>query len=653
MDNPFEHLLSPVTINKMVVKNRIFVPPMGTNDCTGRGEPTDQMVQYFENIAKGGAGLIVMEVADVDGARRYNEKVLGIYDDFLIPAWKKITDAIHKYDARIVAQLIHAGPIPLFNDPSQLGPIGASPVPHVYNPGRIPHALTVDEIKSVTKLFVDAARRAKEAGCDGVEVHCAHNHGLLGAFVSPLHNKRTDEYGGDLFGLMKLPLEVIAAIRKEVGPDYPISVRISGSEMEAGGLTVDEICRMAKMFEKASVNYFDVSNGTLLDVKTVLPPTGTISAINAEYARRIKEVVKVPVGTVGRLLDPWIAEEVIASGKADIAFMGRAILCDHELPDKVKDGKLDDIRPCIGCSECVTSAMYGGATNCTLNSELGHESEGEIGTAEKKKKILIAGGGPGGLEAARVAALRGHDVTIMEKSDHLGGQFTIAAYPPTKQELTKGLKYQIREVDRLGVKIELNKTVTKQIAEEFGADAVIVATGGKPILPDWLKNGAHKRVVTAWEALRGIDNLGTNLLVIGGGQVGCETADYLAPPHYFMKPYDRKITIIEMLDNILIDDFSANRDLLVTRLLHKNIKIITGAKVEEILADGVTYTKEGQSHVLNGIDAIVCAMGTHPENSLLEELSGLSVPVIAIGDAQKPRKIMHAVYEGAKAAKAL
>jgi 2,4-dienoyl-CoA reductase-like NADH-dependent reductase (Old Yellow Enzyme family)/thioredoxin reductase len=623
--NNFKHLLSPVTINKMVVKNRIFVLPMGTSACGDKGEVTDMVVKYFDNMAKGGAGLLVSEVADVDGSRRYNKNVLGIYDDCLIPGWKKIADTVHKYDAKFIAQLLHAGPIPLFNDPSQLGPVGASSVPHIYNPGRIPHALTVDEILEVKQMFVDAARRAKEAGCDGVEVHCAHNHGLLGAFVSPLHNKRTDEYGGDLFGLMKFPLEVIAAVRKQVGPDYPISVRISGSNEEDGGLTIDDTCRMAKMFEEASVDYFDVSNGTLLTVATVLPPTGTPKALNAEYARRVKEVVNVPVASVGRINDPWIAEDVIASGKADIAFMGRAILCDPELPNKVMSGKLHEIRPCIGCSECVTSAMYGGASNCTLNIDLGHELEGEIGTVEQKKKILIAGGGPGGLEAARVAALRGHNVTIMEKSDCLGGQFIIASYPPVKQEYTKGLQYQIREVNRLGVKAELNKTVTKQVVEDFGADAVIIATGGKPIMPGWLKNGAHKKVVTAWEALRGVDNLGTNLLIIGGGQVGCETADYLAAPHNFMKPYDRKITVIEMLDNVLADDFSASRDLLMTRLLHKNVKIITSAKVEKVLSDGITYTKDGKDYVLNGIDAIVCAMGTCSENSLAEELSGLSI----------------------------
>lgn len=651
--NSFSHLFQPVTINKTVVKNRIFVPPMGTNNCTSKGEITDDMVTYFTNIAKGGAGLIVMEVSDVDGARRYNERVLGIYADFLLPGWKKVAEAVHRYDAKLVAQLIHAGPIPLFNDPSQLGPIGASPVPHIYNRGSIPHALTVEEIAEIKQLYVDAARRAKEAGCDGVEVHCAHNHGLLGAFVSPLHNKRPDEYGGDIFGRMKFPLEVIAAIRQQVGPDYPVSVRISGAEMEEGGNTIDDTCLMAKMFEKASVDYFDVSNGTLMNVATVLPPTGTPKALNAEFARRIKQVVSVPVGSVGRINDPWTAEDVIASGKADIAFMGRAILCDPELPNKTKSGKTDDIRPCIGCSECVTSAMYGGATHCTLNPLIGYESEGEIETARQKKKILIAGGGPGGLEAARTAALRGHDVTLMEKSGQLGGQFSLAAYPPTKQELAKGLKYKIKEVYQLGVKVELNKPVTKQVVQEFAPDAVVVATGGKPILPDWLKNGAHKNVVTSWDALRGTGTIGLNILVIGGGLVGCETADYLADPHQFLKQYGRKVTIVEMLDNILADDFSANRDLLVTRLLRKNVTILPKAKVAEVLPDGIVYTVNGEEHVLNGIDTIVCAMGTHSENSLAEELTGLSIPVIAIGDAQKPRKIMQAVYEGAKVARTL
>lgn len=648
----YSNLFEPIKINKMEVKNRIFIPPMGTSACSPTGEVTEMVIKYFENMAKGGAGLIVSEVADVDPRRRYNERVMGIFDDSMVPGWKRMADIVHKYDAKFFAQVIHAGPIPLFSG-NELGPVGPSSIPHIYNRNSIPKALTKEEMEEIKQLYVDAARRVQEAGCDGIEVHCGHNHGLLGTFMTPLSNKRTDEYGGDVFGLTRYPIEIIKAIREQVGPDFPIAVRISCTNLEEGGLRIEETCMQAKLFEEASVDFIHASNGSLMNVATNLPPTGTPKALNADYARQIKESVSIPVGAVGRINEPWVAANIIDSGKADVVFMGRALLCDPDLPNKVKNGQLEDIRPCIGCSECVTSAMYGGASNCTLNIELGHELDGEIGKADEKKKVLIVGGGPGGLEAARVAALRGHDVTIMEKSDHLGGQFVLAAYPPTKQELTKGLKYQIREVNKLGVNIELNKTVTKELVEEFGADAVIVATGGKPIMPDWIKNGKHKNVVSAWDALRGVDNLGLNILVIGGGQVGCETADHLAEPHNFMKQFARKITLIEMQDNIMMDDYSANRDLLVTRLLYKNVNIVTSAKVEEILEDGIVYSIDGEKHRLKGVDAIVCAMGTQPENSLVEELSTLSIPVVAVGDAQKSRKIMQAVYEGASAARTL
>jgi len=649
--NSYEKLMSPIKVNGLTVKNRIFVPPMGTNACNSKGEPLDEMVEYFRNLARGGAGLIVMEVADVDGSRRYNRLVLGIYDDFLIPGWKRLTEAIHEEGSKVVAQLIHAGTIPLIDEPGQLGPVGASPIPHIYNQNRIPHQLTVEEMQIIKQRYVAAARRAKTAGCDGIEVHSAHCHGLLGAFVSPLHNKRSDEYGGNIFGRMKFPLEIIRAIRAECGPDYPISVRISGSEMEDGGNTIDDTCIMAQLYQEAGVDFFDVSNGTLIKVETVLPPTGIPQAINADFAARIKQVVDVPVGTVGRIKDPWVAEEVIRSGKADFVLMGRALIADPELPNKTKEGRIDDIRPCIGCSECVTSAMYGGATNCSLNFSIGHELDCEIKKADTAKKVLVVGGGPAGLEAARVAALRGHNVTLMEKSDALGGQFTLASFPPTKQELANGLKYQIREVERLGVKVMTNKEVTRQVVEECAPDEVIVATGGTPVAPEWLMNGAHKNVVTSWEALKGLETIGLNILVIGGGQVGCETADFLATPHYVRGLAARKVTVIEMQGNILMDDYSANRNLLVHRLHHKNVDIITGAKVEKILADGITYEQDDQSHTLTGIDTIVSAMGTKSNNELFNKLKESGWHVSIAGDAQKPRKIMNAVYEGAQAAR--
>jgi len=285
-----------------------------------------------------------------------------------------------------------------------------------------------------------------------------------------------------------------------------------------------------------------------------------------------------------------------------------------------------------------------------MNSALGHECDNEIGVCKTKKKILIAGGGPGGLEAARVAALRGHEVTIMEKAAKLWGQFAIAAIPPAKQDLAAGLQYQIREVKRLGVNLIMGKEVTAQVVKEFSPDVVIAATGGKEIMPEWLMKGAHKNVCTAWEALAGVENIGRNILVIGGGQVGCETADYLAP-HNYRNLGGRKVTIIEMQDNIMVDDYSPNRNMLVDRLNRKNVAIITGGKVETVLEDGIEYVADGAKHVLKGIDTIVAAMGTISENSLYEELKDSGIQVCLIGDAQQPRKIMQAVYEGAQAAR--
>lgn len=650
--NEFKNLLSPIKINGMIVKNRIFMSPMGSLTGTDKGEITEATLQYYENAAQGGMGLITIEGVDVDGHRRYNPNMLGIFDDNSIKGWTKLVDVIHKHGVKATIQIQHSGPIPLFTGPTQTEPVGPSTVPHNYDISVFPRALKKEELGNIKQLFVDAARRAVEAGFDAIEIHCAHSHSLLGQFVSPLHNKRTDEYGGNFFGRMKFPVEVITAVRKSLPEDYPISVRMSAAHLEDGGMTIEESCRMAKVFEKAGIDFFDISRGSSADLGSIIPPSGIPKAWNADYSKQIKEVVNVPVGVVGRVNDPWIAEEVLEFGKADMVYMGRALLCDPQLPNKIMENRAEEIRPCVGCSECITAALQNQPILCTLNSEVGRETE-KIVPATAKKKVLIAGGGPGGLEAARVAKLRGFDVTLMEKSDQLGGQFTIASYPPMKQEFACGLKHMIDEVYRLGVNVELNKTVTKEVVKEYGADAVIVATGGTPIIPGWLKNCDHENVTTAWDSLKGNSKIGKDILIIGGGLVGCETADYLAESHYYMQQGGKKVTVIEMAKDVMAEDLTANRDLLIRRLLEKNVTLLTGAKVEKVTADGIIYSVNGVETELNNIDTIVSSVGTRSENSLIEELNELSVDVIAVGDAVKPRKIWKAVDEGARAAKSI
>ena len=652
----FKKALSPITINKTEFKNRLWIPPMGTSAVKSDGTPTDEMVAYFGKMAKGGAGAVVIEVADVDEHRRYNSTVIGLFDDKFIPKYKEIVDAIHDGGSKAISQLLHAGPIPLIkNDPTQYGPLCASSVPHIYNLNAIPQVITKEQMAEIKQMYVDAALRVVRAGVDGIEIHCAHNHGLLGTFVSAIHNKRTDEYGGNLSSRMKYPLEIVEAIREAVGPDMVLGVRISTAYDEVDGITLEDSCRMARMFEKAGINYIHASNGSLISLAKIQPPHGSPQGLFAKRAKAIKESVNIPVGTIGRITDPEIAEELLEADMADIIFMGRALIADPELPNKIKEGREEDIRPCLGCNECVTASMFGNGFFCAMNTLAGHELEGEVvyDANNKGKKVLVIGGGPGGLEAATQAAIAGYDVTLVEKANYLGGLFELAAYPPTKQEYACGVKYLINQAKKHGVDIRLNTEATKEFVVDMKPNAVIVATGGKPIEAKWITESGHPNVISAWDAIRGSANIGINIVVIGGGLVGCECADMIAAPRYYRKQYARKVTVLEMQDYVMADDFTPQRDQLMVRLMDKNVDILEGATVKEISADSITYLQDGETKTIKHVDTIISAVGTQSVNGLTEELKVLDVPVITIGDAVKPRKIHFATREAVDAIKKL
>ena len=491
--NSYKHLLSPIKIGETVVKNRVFMPPISTN-LANDGYVTDELVEHYAARAKGGVGLIVTEVTTVEPTYVYLPGDMSISDDSFIPGWKKLTDAVHQYGTKILPQLFHpaymAFPIP--GTPQLIAPSNVGP----YYAKEAPRAVTVEELKVIIHQFGQAAYRVKQAGGDGVEIHAAHAHGLLGGFLSPLYNKRTDAYGGDIHGRLRLTLEVIEEVRKTCGKDFIIDVRISGDEYTDGGQNLNDAIYVAKQLEKAGVDFLHVSGGTTIMRGSSIPAPGTPMGSHSRAGEEIKKHVSIPVATVGRITEPWFADEMIANGKADICMIGRANLCDSEFVHKAEEGREDEIRPCIGCLRCLNGIMFGKRVACTVNPSLELENEDTILQAETKKKVLVIGGGPAGMEAAFVARKRGHDVVLCEKEDTLGGQVKRAAVPIAKQELTKLIQYMETKLNRVGVQIRLNCEVTeKMLKTEFSDYEVIASTGAKPLIIDAFTK--FKQCVTA------------------------------------------------------------------------------------------------------------------------------------------------------------
>ena len=485
----------------------------------------------------------------------------------------------------------------------------------------------------------------KQAGGDGVEIHAAHAHGLLGGFLSPLYNKRTDAYGGDLHGRLRLTLEVIEEVRKMCGKDFIIDVRISGDEYTDGGQNLNDAVYVAKQLEKAGVDFIHVSGGTTIMRGSSIPAPGTPMGSHSKVGEEIKKQVSIPVATVGRITEPWFAEELIANGKADICMIGRANLCDPEFVQKACEGREDEIRPCIGCLRCLNGIMFGKRVACTVNPSLELENEDNIPAAQEKKQVLVIGGGPAGMEAAFVAKKRGHEVVLCEKSDSLGGLVKLAAVPIAKQELTKVIQYMERKLIREGVEIRLNCEVTEEMLKnEFAGYEVIAGTGADPIVVNAFT--AFKHCVTADDILAGKAFAGRKVVVIGGGSVGCETAYYLAPLVNDLFPRNREIILLEMADGIMLQESGPGRSLLTQRMMKKGIQIHCKAKVEKVEAEKIYYTENGEEHCISDADTLVLAMGYRPDSKLEETLKKANVSYHLIGDAKKVGNIKDAITEG-------
>lgn len=641
----FDHLFSPYTIRGKVIKNRFTVPAMVTDFCNLDGTATERYIAYHEEKAKGGWGLIITEDYNVSPEGHGFKATAGLWNDDQIASHSELPKRIHKYGTTILAQIYHCG---RQTNTAAIPGLKARSSTAIMCPfgDDIPEPFTTEEVKEMVGKYGDTALRAKKCGFDGVEIHAAHGY-LITQFFSPYSNKRVDEYGGNFWNRTRFAREIVQDIRNKCGDDFIIDMRLSADEFVEGGLNVEDTKAIARMMEECGVDMLHISIGNYLSVDQNVASSHNGHAWFTDWSKAVKEVVKVPVIVVSRINDPFLADSVLASGRADFVAMGRASLTDPELPNKTKEGRFEDMRRCIACNDgCIGTLFTDNPIRCVLNPMMGHEYEGKIQPAAVKKNVAIVGAGPGGLYAAIAAAQAGHTVTVYEKAAHAGGQFYYAAIPPCKGEITDFIVWQTTQCKKLGAEIKYNTEATVDMIKEAKPDVVVLATGAVPKMipvPGLVENS---KTVTAIDILGGKVKPGANCVVIGGGQVGAETAHFLA--HML-----RNVTILEMRDGIALDAPVAINWLLNKDLDKRGVKKMTSVNVQKVVSDAVLITDEDGKEIAVPADTIVVAVGTTAYNPLEAGLTAAGFDVKVIGDAKEARKALDATAEGYDIGKSL
>jgi 2,4-dienoyl-CoA reductase-like NADH-dependent reductase (Old Yellow Enzyme family)/thioredoxin reductase len=640
----FDHVFSPLTIKGKTIKNRFTVPAMVTDYCNEDGTATERYIAYHEEKAKGGWGLIITEDYNVSPEGHGFRCTAGLWNDGQIASHSELPKRVHKYGATILAQIYHCGRQTNSGAIPGLKPKSSSALMCPFG-DEIPEVLTTEEVKEMVSKYGDTALRAKKCGFDGVEIHAAHGY-LITQFFSTYSNKRLDEYGGNFWNRTRFAREIIRDIRNKCGEDFIIDMRISADEFVEGGLTIEDSKAIARMMEAEGLDIIHASIGNYLSVDLNIASSFNGHGWFADWGKAIKEAVKIPVITVSRINDPFLADEVIATGKCDLVAMGRASLVDPGMPNKALEKRFCDIRRCIACNDGCEGVLFTDhAITCVLNPILGHEYEGPITKAEVKKKVAIVGAGPAGLYAAIAAKERGHDVTVYEKSSHAGGNFYTASIPPCKGEITDFIVWQTSQCKKLGIEIKYNTEATAQTIKDGSYDSVILATGSIPITPP-IKGLDGKNVCYAADLLEGRVKPGANCVVIGGGQVGGETAHFLAQML-------RNVTIVEMTPEIAADAAVAIKWHLTDALEKRKVKMLTNSTVCEVTDDAVTYKDKDGNLVSIPADTVVVAAGYKANNPLEAQLKDSGIEIKVVGDAVKARKVLEATREGYDAGKAL
>ncbi len=635
-------LFQPFAIRSMMLKNRIVMAPMVTTYCNQDGSVTERLMDYLVARAWGGVGLIETEAAFVRPDGRGFDRQLGIYKDELVPGLQELTRRVHGGGAKIAIQLFHAGR-QTTRKVTGSQPVAPSPLADP-STGELPRELSMREIQEVQDAFVQAARRARDAGFDAVELHGAHGY-LIGEFMSPFSNRRTDEYGGNPEGWMRFATEIVQKIRQAVGNDYPVLFRMSADEYVPGGLTLTETRPMARMAQDAGVDAISVSAGNYASPgMMIVAPMELPRGLFVPLAAGIKEAVSVPVVAVGRLHNPSLANQVIADGEADLIALGRALLTDPGWAEKAQRGAMDEIRPCISCNEaCINYLQREMPISCLVNPGCGKEREYAIAPAPRPKNVVVIGGGPAGLEATRVLAERGHHVTLFEQGPRLGGEFVTAAQAPRKEEISDALRWMIRQVRKSGADVRLGQRATVDDVLKARPDAVVVAAGARPRVPK-LPGITREKALVARDVLMGKAMPGRRVLVAGGGAVGCEAAELLSLA-------DKEITVLEMTDSVATDMTPDRRYWVLEELADHDVGLMTNTIIRGMSDGEVQVTHEGHDETIGPFDDVVLALGYEPNSSLAKDLEGRVPELYSIGDAVQVRSAVEAIREGAEIAR--
>jgi 2,4-dienoyl-CoA reductase-like NADH-dependent reductase (Old Yellow Enzyme family) len=650
-DASFPHLFSPLSIRGHVIKNRILSTGHDTTIPTD-GRVNDGLVAYHRARAAGGAGLIVAQVAGVHETARYTTHILMATEDDCIPGFRRLAATCHEYDCRLFVQLFHPGREIM---ESQDGCLPVAYAPSVAPSERfhvIPRAMPPELIEEIVAGYGEAARRIAEAGADGVEIVASHGY-LPAQFLNPRINRRQDAHGGSDENRLRFLRQIIAAIRDRAGPEIVVGMRISGDEKDHEGLSEAESLA-AIVAVRDRLDYVSVVAGTsasLGGAMHIVPPMAIDNAYVAPFAAAVKAEVGFPVFVAGRINQPQIAEQVLASGQADMCGMTRAMICDPEMPNKAAAGRLDDIRACIGCNQaCIGHFHLGYPISCIQYPESGRElSYGSRRPARRKKRVLVAGGGPAGMKAAAVAAERGHEVRLFEAAPRLGGQALLAQLLPGRAEFGGIVTNLARELELAGVEVVTGTPVDAALVAELTPDAVVVATGARPRRPE-IEGAEAAHVVDAWQVLSGAANVGGSVVVADWrcDWVGLGVAEKLARDGCRVRLAVNGLMAGQHIPFYVRDGWVG--------ILHRlGVEIVPYARLFGADADTVymQHTASGEPMVFEHVDTLVLALGHEPVDGLVAELAGCGLEVHCAGDCLAPRTAEEAVFEGLKVATAL